>query len=136
MSESINITELMKATAKDAIGFADQEYNVTLDFSEESVSLVQSIVASIDSLALDDNQLFTLSFMFGAYLGEVFIQRVGGNWLYLEETEDEPPQTFVAIGDSTIAFPGKVYQALLGSDDQALDEYYCELIHSHQTEAS
>ncbi|GGB10500.1 hypothetical protein [Agarivorans gilvus] len=136
MSESINISELMKATAKDAIDFAANEFNVTLDYSEESVSLVQAIISKIDILSLDDNQLFTLSFMYGAYLGEVFIQHVGGNWLHIEESEDEPPQTFVAIGENTIAFPGKVYQALTSSDDQNLDEYYCELVHSHQPQAN
>lgn len=128
----INITELMQQSAKDASSFAMQEYSIELNGSLESVALVSSLIQKLQASSLDDQQLFTLSYMFGAYLGEVYIREMQGAWLYEEETEDEPPQTFVVNGEYKIAFPSKVYHALVGSDPQELDEYFCELIAYHK----
>ncbi|MEE1672893.1 hypothetical protein SNR37_002304 [Agarivorans aestuarii] len=130
MSEKVNIVELMQGTAQDAVTYAKETYQYQLDYSNTSISLVQSMLESIDSSKLSDEELFTIAYLFGAYIGEVFIKQVGGSWLYVEETEDEPPQTFLEYLDKTIAFPSKVYHFLLGSDDQSLDEYYVELLFS------
>ncbi|WP_026972606.1 hypothetical protein [Aliagarivorans marinus] len=128
----INIADLMRQSAKDASDFALQEYSIELNGSLESVALVSALVQKLNTASLDDQQLFTLSYMFGAYLGEVYIRELQGAWLYEEETEDEPPQTFLVNGEYKIAFPSKVYHALVGSDSQELDEYFCELLAAHK----
>ncbi|BEU02823.1 hypothetical protein OAG1_16230 [Agarivorans sp. OAG1] len=132
MSEQINIQQIMQDSSQDAVSFAKERYNYDLDFSDSSVTLVNNIISGIDAISIDDKELFTLSYIFGAYVGEVFIKQVGGAWLFQEETEDEPPQTFVKINENTIAFPSKVYHLLIGTEDQALDEYFAELVVSHK----
>ncbi|WP_221074018.1 hypothetical protein [Agarivorans aestuarii] len=117
-------TELMQNSAKDAVLFAQEEYQFKLDFSLESISQIDQIIAKLSLQVLDDKALFTYSFLLGSYLGEAYIKTYGGHWLYEEETEDEPPQTFVVDGDKTFAFPSKIYHSLVGTEEHTIDEYF------------
>ncbi|GAB1620153.1 hypothetical protein F9L16_06605 [Agarivorans sp. B2Z047] len=117
-------TELMQNSAKDAVLFAKEEYQIELDFSLNSIADIDKIIAQLSIQALDDKALFTYSFLLGSYLGEVYIQSYNGHWLYEEETEDEPPQTFVVDGDKTFAFPSKIYHSLVGTEEHSINEYF------------
>ncbi|WP_427979754.1 hypothetical protein, partial [Agarivorans sp.] len=125
MSE-LDIKKLMADCAKDAQNFAKQNYNFELKMAASSVPMVDEILSQIDGDDISDQDLFTLSYMLGAFLGEVFIREVGGHWIYQEETEEEPPQTFLKIGENTIAFPSKVYHALVGNSEESIQQYYQE----------
>jgi hypothetical protein len=119
--------QMMQASAKDAVVICSENYDLSLDYSVKSVEDIDQILVKIGQQTLDEKELFTYSYIFGAYLGEVFIRSFGGSWLLVAETEDEPPQTFVTLGNSTIAFPSKVYHMLQGNEDQPLADYFVEL---------
>lgn len=120
-------TQMMQESASDAVALSVEEYDVELDFNTDSVEKVDHLLATIATQPLNDKELFTYSYIYGAYLGEVFIRSFGGQWLYVSETNDEPPQCFVKIADNTIAFPSKVYHRLMGSEEQSLTDYFAEL---------
>lgn len=127
MSE-LDINQLMADSAKDAISFAQTNFQIELDGSPASLSKVDEIIGKIDVDEVSDEDLFTISYMLGAYVGQIFITQAGGSWVHLEQTEHEPPQTFVQKGQLTIAFPGKVYRSLMGTDQQLICEYYTDLV--------
>lgn len=123
--EPINITELMEASANDAIEFA-KEQQIELDFSLDSVALIQQLLELIRQEPLDDKTSFTLSYMLGAYLGELFIKNYGGYWFY-EQPEEEPPQTFVIHDPYKYAFPSLVYHYLNEQEELKLTDYFAAL---------
>lgn len=120
-------TQMMQISAEDAINIAADEHKITLDYSISSLIQIDKLIEAIKLQTLSDDETFTYSYVLGAYLGEVFIRNFGGDWLFIQETDDEPPQTFVKKDGCTIAFPSKVYHALMGNEEQSLAEYFCDL---------
>ncbi len=88
------LTELMQATAQDAVVYAAEEHQVLLDFSLDSLVKVDEILSELYLRQQEqrhaDDLLFTLCNVFGAYTGEVFIHHVGGEWYHDESTPDAP----------------------------------------------
>jgi hypothetical protein len=91
-----HISELAAAYALDAVELSTSSFQVSLDFSEESIaSLEQALGRLHDSLALQrpqEDRIWTLAKAFGSYLGEVFRRAHGGDW------------GMVTVGDRS--FPG------------------------------
>lgn len=121
-----NITKIMQASANDAVLFA-KEYGIELDHSVASLVQVQEILTELRQKPLDDKELFTLSYIFGAYMGEIFIAQHGGTWLHQEEDGDEPPQTFVINSPYSYAFPGVIYQTLTLQTKYSLIDYFAQI---------
>ncbi|GDY27930.1 hypothetical protein AHAT_38200 [Agarivorans sp. Toyoura001] len=119
---------LMAETAEDAVNFIESTSSERPDYSLTSLALVDQLIESLSTQHLDEKEMFTYSYMLGAYLGEVYKKQAGGEWLFIEETEDEPPQTFFKNGERSIAFPGKVYHALFGQEEITMSEYIEQLL--------
>ncbi|RKF19640.1 hypothetical protein DBZ36_04010 [Alginatibacterium sediminis] len=128
-----SIQTLMEESAQDAVNYANENYEVVLDYSFDSVKSADAIVQLLSDTVIDDQTMFTLSYIFGAYLGEVYRREREGEWLYVEATDSEPPQTFFKHGEKTFALPSKVYHVLNGSSDETLTEYMWKLFDSSQT---
>ena len=120
------LTELMLASAQDAVVFAQQQFQLTLDYSTESVSKVDQL---LDELAvkhrqkpLPDAEIFTLSNIFGAYLGQIFLKTIGGEWFYQQANEQAP---FVTLnyGNHEYPFASVVYHKLVVNAEVRLKEY-------------
>jgi len=67
-----------------ALPFAEQNYGVQLDYGEESLRKLDTI---IDDLRRDQRfeALQTLLFSMGCYVGEVLVRQAGGRWRSTEE---------------------------------------------------
>lgn len=85
---------LMQELAGDAVKYAAEEFNIELDFSKESLFLLDQLMTALADRQLEqkhsDEMLFTLCNILGAYVGEVFIRNIGGQWHQNEESEDAP----------------------------------------------
>ena len=92
------LNKLMSDCAKDAVVAASSEFNITLDSSPESVTLVDDILLSfIDKYhdqALEDQAVFTICNIFGAYVGEILKNNIGGEWIY-DQSNPNAPTVFV-----------------------------------------
>src|SRR5262252_9511388 len=86
------IDDVMKAYANDAVRAAARR-NVMLDYSEESLDAVDQLLGRESFVGRtprapesreDEETLWLLSKVFGAYVGEVALRVFGGRWL------DEP----------------------------------------------
>ncbi len=70
------LNKLMADCAKDAVVTAADEFEIVLDHSPASVKIVDDILLSFvdkyHDLALEDEAVFTICNIFGAYVGESF----------------------------------------------------------------
>jgi hypothetical protein len=122
-------SKLMADTAEDAVNYIESTGSPRPDYSIQSLAIVDQLVQSLSEQHLDEKEMFTYSYMLGAYIGEVYKKEAGGDWLFIEETAEEPPQTFFQNGERSIAFPGKVYHALFGQEESIAD-YINQLLES------
>ncbi|WP_411991656.1 hypothetical protein [Agarivorans sp. DSG3-1] len=122
-------SKLMADTAEDAISFIESTGSPRPDYSLGSLTQVDQLIKTLSEQHLDEKEMFTYSYMLGAYVGEVYKKEAGGEWLFIEETEEEPPQTFFKNAERSIAFPGKIYHALFGQEE-TISEYIEQLLES------
>lgn len=76
------LDDMMHAYALDAVDFAREKFNVTLDFSEGSLKSVEKILNHLHETYGDfsDDDMDALTKMFGGYVSEVMKQFYGGHW--------------------------------------------------------
>ncbi|WP_111979192.1 hypothetical protein [Algibacillus agarilyticus] len=121
------INDLMLQAAGDAIEFAKSEFGVELDKTMESIDLIDALLLDCLPLLKDeatrDKNLFTLCNILGAYLGEVFIHYIGGEWFY-DESDINAPTTFIEFNGKTFAFPGICYQKLINDPSVSVRKYF------------
>lgn len=126
-----NLDSLMKASAEDAILYAKEQHQLTLDSSESSLAAVDNILSKLhhdEFLQSHSNEmLFTLCNIFGAYIGEIFIARIGGSWQHNDEQRDAP---FVCVQyhDREFPFASVCYHKITQNDDITVREYMRQAI--------
>lgn len=129
-----DLDTLMQESAKDAIAIAKEEFNIALDASPESIELVDTILLSfIDKYhdkALEDNAVFTICNVYGAYIGEIFKQRHGGSWFY-DTQNPEAPHVLLKIEDSSYAFAGICYERLVNDSQISVKAYFDQACAQH-----
>lgn len=124
------LDDVFKAYANDAVAFAAKR-GISLDYTEESLDEIDGILASSDivgptprrpSSAQEEEELWTLSKMLGAYVGEVTLRVFSGRWI----VEDLPNGTARPVLDvcGVKAFPmEKVWKRLTESEFDTLSGY-------------
>ena len=124
---SAELTNLMIDSAKNAVFTTEEEFNLTLDGSDQSIDLVDDVILSwlgrYKDQALEENAVFTICNIYGAYLGEIFRNKVGGNWAYDESDFDAPYVVLNYLGN-TYAFAGICYQRLVNDSQISVKSYY------------
>jgi hypothetical protein len=118
---------LMQASAADAVKTAKEEFDITLDYSVQSIEQVDKtitrFVKEFPSQSLENKAVFTICNMYGAYLGEVFKTLAGGQWHY-DTSAVEAPAIFLTIKDKSYAFSGVCYDKLVKNPDIPVTEYF------------
>lgn len=118
---------LMKDSAANAVETAQSEFSVKLDYSVESVRLVDDVilmfVEKFQDKALEDTAVFTICNIYGAYLGEVFKKQVGGNWRY-DDSDPEAPYVLLDVGENSYAFAGICYERLVNDSQISVYNYF------------
>jgi len=121
------LATLMEECSVDAVRTAEQEFDVTLDFSKESVSKVDDILLSFldkyQDRALEDSAVFTICNIYGAYLGECYRKLAGGHWRY-EDTDPEAPFVVLDVADRSYAFAGICYERLVNNSNISAALYF------------
>ncbi len=125
------LSELMLQSAQDAVAYAKEEHQVTLDLSLESLPLVDVLLSSIahqqQKQRMSDAHMFTLCNIFGAYLGQVFLAVVGGEWVHQTGDETAP---YVSLNYNNKEFPlaSLVYHKVTKNPDLSVKEYISQAI--------
>jgi hypothetical protein len=124
---SAELTNLMIDSAKNAVTTTLEEFNLSLDGSEQSIELVDDVILSwlgkYKDQALEENAVFTICNIYGAYVGEIFRNKVGGNWSY-DESNPDAPYVILNYADNTYAFAGICYQRLVNDSQISIKSYF------------
>lgn len=124
---NIELLQLMNDSAQDAIVVSKEQFDIDLDYSSESVALVDVAINSyLDTYkteALEDKAVFTLCNIYGAYIGESFRKLLGGKWVF-DEKQAVSPSLFISIDDKEYAFAGICYEKLVNNSKVSIKEYF------------
>lgn len=117
---------LMQQSAQDAVSYATEQHQTNLDFSLDSLVLVDQILGRLHEdqqvKAHSSELIFTLCNIFGAYVGEVFIRHVGGSWQ--NNTQDNTaPYLAVNFGDREFPFASVCYHKIVTDNSISLQDY-------------
>jgi hypothetical protein len=125
-----SIRDVMKAYACDAVEAAARR-GVILDYSEESLNLVDELLGRDSFIGHtprtpeckeDEETLWVLSKALGAYVGEVVLRTLGGEWVG-ESTPDGGIRPTIVV-QGVRGFPlEKVWKRLTESEHDALGGY-------------
>jgi hypothetical protein len=121
------LNELMQDSAQNAIESTKNEFDVVLDRSLDSISKVDDVLLSFldkyQDSALEDQAVFTLCNIYGAYVGEVFKQRVGGTWRY-DDSDEKAPYVVLDYNGHSYAFAGICYERLVNDSTISVKAYF------------
>ncbi|GAC31911.1 hypothetical protein [Paraglaciecola polaris] len=121
------LTQLMIDSAQNAIETTEQEFAVVLDESEQSLAVVDDVILSwlgkYESEALEENAVFTICNIYGAYVGELFRRKIGGFWKY-DESDKRAPYVVLEYAGNTYAFAGICYQRLVNDSQISVKNYF------------
>tara|TARA_Y100000780_G_scaffold75307_1_gene67676 strand:- start:14855 stop:15268 length:414 start_codon:yes stop_codon:yes gene_type:complete len=129
------LNKLMSDCAKDAAVTAADEFNIVLDNSPESVALVDDVLLSFvdkyHDLALEDEAVFTICNIFGAYIGEILKAQLDGEWIY-DQSNPKAPTVFLKVGENTYALAGICYERLVNDSQISVFAYYEQALANHK----
>lgn len=127
------LNQLMRDSANDAIKTSQDEFGISLDFSAQSIVLVDEVLMrfleSYHDQALEDKAVFTLCNIYGAYVGETFRKLAGGQWQYNIENEDAPT-IMLLFNERSFAFAGICYERLVNDRNVSVKRYFDEALGS------
>jgi hypothetical protein len=125
------LNQLMRESADDAVKTSREEFAIELDFSAESISLIDAIILkfldTFNAQALEDKAVFTICNIYGAYIGEVFRKLAGGQWQYNLQDE-EAPAIMLMYQDKTFAFAGICYERLVNDSNVSVQRYFSQAL--------
>jgi hypothetical protein len=129
------IADVMQAYAQDAVDFARDQFQVNLDFSENSIEQVEKILATLHNTLPkgvlgklfkrrpSQEQIGEMAKGWGGYVGEVIRQHWGGEWT--TETAAYPGKVItLRVLDSDIFPIAKVYKRLTNGTEDNVWHYY------------
>lgn len=101
---------------------------VVLDYSVESLELLDDIIEGFREDGVTANQVAETLFTFGCYVGEVFVRNCNGEWRNAEDTSFSQFAGFpivVQLGPTNFVNPiGKVFKRLENGKEDYLPSLY------------
>lgn len=128
------LQKLMSDSAQNAVLATKEQFNVDLNFSVESLALVDTAITgyldAFKNQAIDDKAVFTICNIYGAYIGEIYRKHVGGVWIF-DDHQKDAPSVFLSIKDKQYAFAGICYQKLVNDSSVSVKEYFDLAVCAH-----
>jgi hypothetical protein len=123
-----------------AVKVAHEEYEVHLDFSSESLEVLDAQIDGLREDGLTGEEAAEVLFVFGCYLGEVMVRGLRGRWLETPRSplRDVSPWPMVVVLPSGSAWDaiGKAYIRLELGDSEYLPAFYAAAAHAEGTAGS
>jgi hypothetical protein len=128
--------EIMAAYAANAVNFAHSQFGISLDYTVDSIVQVETLanrlfhtrpkgfIAKLFRKEPSENDVQTVCKMLGSYIGEVYRQSQGGEWLINEEH-----QAIGLLVGETWVFPlAKVLKRITNGKKDDLTLYFAEIL--------
>lgn len=114
--------------AQIAVLLAREEYESELDFSPQSLEMVDAHIDSLREEGLDGEGAAEALFVLGCYMGEVMIRHLAGSWVATTRSPlrgVSPWPMVVALADGSAWDPiGKAYKRLELGDAEYLPAFF------------
>lgn len=121
------VKQISEAYCLDFIDFAKQQYDVTLDYSVDSLKHAEGIAGHLHETmppGVDEEQLFSFGKMIGSYLGEVFIRNHPAEWT-MAETPDGQSFPGISIEAGGAIYPWvKARNRIANGPEENLHHFY------------
>lgn len=128
------LNQLMKASASDAVKISQEEFELDLDYSAQSIPLIDdALMRYLDTYkeqALENKAIFTLCNVYGAYIGETYKKLVGGTWK-IDDRDPEAPSILMHVNDNSYAFAGICYEKLVKDNTVSIASYFQAALNAH-----
>jgi hypothetical protein len=137
--EQPTVADMTAAYALDAVDHAKSAANLELDFSEASVARVEAILTQLhDALPKgflaklfrrgpSNDDILTMSKMYGSYLGEVIRKTRGGEWALIDG------QVTLTNGDERVWPIAKVFKRIVNGSEDNVAVYFKVLVEEYWT---
>jgi hypothetical protein len=138
MNESIEIAALMKQLAEDTVAWVRDSYEANLDYSEESIEIVERLLEELHNelprsesgeLLADESTTDTIDAicnMVGGYLGETIRRLHGGEWT-INNLAAEQPMVSLQVQNISLFPTAKVYKRLAYGAGDNIPFFYSAL---------
>lgn len=127
MTESENLSRLMMESSEDAINYINANFNKSISLSSKHLSDVDEVLLVLAKMhnesPFDNKDLFTLSTMFGAYLGEVFKSLIGGEWI-MDNSDPDAPFIALNYGGRSFPFASVCFEKMTHDQDISVLRYF------------
>jgi hypothetical protein len=131
-SRDERVQQVAEAYTLDAIDAARENFHVTLDYSDQSISQVEDILTQLYEQRAaanpTDDQIWTFAKMFGSYIGEVYRRNHGASW-GMVTLEGNTFPGLEATNSCTRFWPwGKAHNRLINGPEDNVWHYYQALL--------
>jgi hypothetical protein len=126
-----HISEIAAAYALDAVELSMNAFQVSLDFTEESIPALEQALGklheSFERQRPQEDRIWTLAKTFGSYLGEVFRRAHGGDWGMVTLADRTFPGVRCEPKDVTFSPWIRAHQRILCGPGDDVCSYYRSL---------
>lgn len=129
------LNELMTNSAQDAIRYLEQTHQQNVKLDEEGLTVIDLVLVKLavehQQKPIKDEHLFAITSIFGAYVGEIFKNTVGGEW-FQDSSNEKAPFIVLNYAGKSYPFASICYQKLVNNPEISVAKYY-ELAKSGST---
>lgn len=131
-TEDQKIQQIAEAYSLDAIDFARDNFNIQLDWSDNSVEQIEKMLSIFHEQMAKANpseeQIFGFAKMFGSYVGETFRRNHGAIWGIVQLENDKFPG-LKADGAAGLFWPwGRAQNRITNGPEDNVWQYYKVLL--------
>jgi len=130
-----DLSQVMQSYAEQAVATAAREFEIELDYSEESLKQIENILERLDApiaggapgaaAAPSDAATEDLCKMWGGYLGEVVRRRWGGEWVLETYPGGNVLTVALSVPGGTVFPSMKIYRRLSQGAAENVWSFYC-----------
>jgi hypothetical protein len=130
MADFKSIAEMMESCARDAVHLAQERFGFSLDYSEESIESLETILASVSGSLRDRKNSSEKEAieqevkLWGSYLGEVVRRRWDGAWDLVRYPGGVAAVPTLLVAGSQLYPLVKVYRRLTLGDAENIWNFY------------
>ena len=121
------LNELMAISSNDAIAYLKETHQQYITKTPEALSTIDIILTklAIEHLhtPLSDEDLFTICTIFGAFVGELFKENVGGEW-YMDTAIEYAPYVVLNYAGKSYPFASICFEKITTTPEVSLAKYY------------
>lgn len=129
MADFNSIHQMMQSCAADAVRLAQEEFGFDLDYSEESLRPLETILSSVSgNLRTTDKEAVEQQVkLWGGYFGEVVRRRWQGSWELVQYPGGAAAVPTLVVAGSQLYPLMKVYRRLTLGETENVWEFYLKI---------